>query len=69
LFNDLAEPAMTVAPALKDLHQRVEQAVGLPIHVTGSGSTLFILCEPSNQTLQAIRESARDATVIPARLI
>lgn len=42
-FNDLARPALTAYPELAALRDRVAAAVSLPVHVTGSGSTLFIL--------------------------
>ncbi len=45
LFNDLAEPACRVQPPLTDLRQRLADTLGRPVHVTGSGSTLFTLAE------------------------
>lgn len=43
LFNDLAPAAGAVEPRLKDLRDRAAQAINRPVHVTGSGSTLFAL--------------------------
>lgn len=43
LFNDLAPPAELVAPNLRDLRAAVESSTALPAHVTGSGSTLFLI--------------------------
>ncbi|MBL0921906.1 MAG: hypothetical protein IBJ10_07235 [Phycisphaerales bacterium] len=43
LFNDLAAPAELVAPGLRDLRAAVEAATAVPAHVTGSGSTLFLV--------------------------
>ncbi|MBL8765022.1 MAG: hypothetical protein JNM07_12205 [Phycisphaerae bacterium] len=43
LFNDLAAPAETVAPELPDLRRRAAAVLGVPVLVTGSGSTLFAL--------------------------
>ena len=43
-FNDLAAPAMSVAPELAEVHDRVAAVAEVPIHVSGSGSTLFIPC-------------------------
>ena len=45
LVNDLAEPACRVEPRLAELRHRLSEAVDLPVHVTGSGSGLFILCD------------------------
>ena len=43
-FNDLAAPAMSVAPALGEVHARVSAMAEGPVHVSGSGSTLFLPC-------------------------
>ena len=43
-FNDLAAPAIAVAPVLEDEIAEVEAATGRPVHVSGSGSTLFVIC-------------------------
>jgi 4-diphosphocytidyl-2-C-methyl-D-erythritol kinase len=44
-FNDLAEAALDVAPALGETRARVERIAQSPVHVSGSGSTLFIVCD------------------------
>ena len=44
-FNDLADAALAVAPALAELRTRVAQISELPVHVSGSGSTLFVVCD------------------------
>lgn len=44
-FNDLAEPAMRVEPRLRQLADAIHHQTGQPIHVSGSGSTLFIVSE------------------------
>jgi 4-diphosphocytidyl-2-C-methyl-D-erythritol kinase len=41
LFNDLAEPAMHVAPGLRSVRDRAAEAIGDAVHVTGSGAGLF----------------------------
>ena len=46
-FNDLAGPAMAVEPALHDLHARLMACTDEPVHISGSGSTLFIPCSDS----------------------
>ena len=43
LFNDLAEPAFDLHPALAEDARRVAETAELPVHVSGSGSTLFVL--------------------------
>ncbi|MBC7773478.1 MAG: hypothetical protein H7210_13355 [Pyrinomonadaceae bacterium] len=43
LFNDLAAPACRVEPQLQGFIDRIRALTPLPVHVTGSGSTLFIM--------------------------
>lgn len=71
LFNDLAEPAMRVAPSLRSVHAACER-VRPPFHVTGSGSTLFTLvatdeAEELARTLRAALPS--DCRVLSARVL
>ena len=63
-FNDLAEPAMTVEPRLRALHDRVRAELGLPCHVTGSGAALFVLCPDADAARAAADRIAR-ATAVP----
>jgi len=50
LINDLAAPAFEVVPWLKTLRDQASSAINRPIHMTGSGSTLFTLTNSSVQT-------------------
>ena len=50
LFNDLADPAMTVAPGLRTHHEAIAALVDAPVHVSGSGSTLFVICRNSMES-------------------
>lgn len=71
LFNDLAEPAMRVAPALRSIHAACEQ-IRRPFHVTGSGSTLFTLVAPAEAAERAAELRAAlpgDVRVRPARVL
>ena len=71
LFNDLAEPAMRVAPRLRSAHAACEQ-VHRPFHVTGSGSTLFTLAAPTDaDTLVGALRAAlpADTRVLAARVL
>lgn len=45
LFNDLAKPAMSVRPDLATLRDALAHRWHAPVHVTGSGSTLFAIGE------------------------
>lgn len=43
LFNDLASAASRVRPALGEVRGAISAGLGCPVHVSGSGSTLFCL--------------------------
>ncbi len=47
LVNDLEPAAFFIAPQLAELRQRAAELAGHPVHLTGSGSTLFTLCGSS----------------------
>ena len=60
LFNDLSEPACIVAPELAELREALAARVARPVHVSGSGSTLFFLARDADEAArlaQAVRES------------
>jgi 4-diphosphocytidyl-2C-methyl-D-erythritol kinase len=44
LVNDLEPGAFFVAPWLEGLRSEAEKVIGRRVHLTGSGSTLFVLC-------------------------
>lgn len=53
-FNDLAEPAFEVAPKLRGEREEISELIQRPVHVSGSGSTLFFLCNgPAESELLA----------------
>lgn len=45
LFNDLTEAALLVEPTLGDVRQQIEALATRPAHLSGSGSTWFVLCD------------------------
>ena len=45
LENDLTEAALDVCGGLSVLRSRAVTAAGAPVHMTGSGSAMFILCD------------------------
>lgn len=59
LFNDLAEPACVVEPRLREALGRIRAALGpgTPVHVTGSGSTMF--CLPESHAMDAAAAAIR----------
>ncbi|MDH3584046.1 MAG: hypothetical protein OER86_07515 [Phycisphaerae bacterium] len=44
LANDLDVAAFAARPELRELHRRTQQAAGRPVHLTGSGSAMFMVC-------------------------
>lgn len=64
-FNDLQEPAFLVRPALRELHHDLESKLNQPIHVTGSGSTLYLIA-PSAMTSKALARRITALTKLPA---
>jgi len=71
LFNDLAAAAEAVAPDLGPLRAAAARAVGRPVHVTGSGSTLFVVCADGDDVpavAQAVEAAAPGCAVAMTRL-
>jgi 4-diphosphocytidyl-2-C-methyl-D-erythritol kinase len=58
--NDLLEPARVVRPRLKAIHERLESVLARPVHMTGSGSGLFVLCDGRAQARETYRQLPRD---------
>lgn len=52
LVNDLAAPARQTYPQLAELWDRLGAQTNVPIHVTGSGSGLFVLCDTAAEARQ-----------------
>lgn len=66
LFNDLAQPAVSVQPELGVLLAALRDALGQPVHVTGSGSTLFTMGHADESAIEAIAPGCR---VLHTRLV
>ena len=56
LFNDLASPAIAVRPELGVIRADLERELGLPIQVSGSGSTLFCVGSDMDRAAERARE-------------
>ncbi|MBG83966.1 MAG: 4-(cytidine 5'-diphospho)-2-C-methyl-D-erythritol kinase [Phycisphaerae bacterium] len=71
LFNDLADPALKVAPGLGNIREQLAGIAGLPVHVSGSGSTLFIACADvaAATALAAEIQSTTGLSTIPVSAI
>lgn len=64
-FNDLSDAAYAVAPALIDVRRKIEAIAELPVHVSGSGSTLFVVCD-SNIHADALAGAIEMRAHLPA---
>jgi 4-diphosphocytidyl-2-C-methyl-D-erythritol kinase len=64
-FNDLAEPAIAVAPVLADELAQLRAITGRPAHVSGSGSTIFALCDGRLEA-DLLAEQVRTRARLPA---
>ncbi|KKL53815.1 hypothetical protein LCGC14_2271640 [marine sediment metagenome] len=53
LVNDLSEAAVQVRPALADIRTRLGDATAMPVHITGSGSAVFMLFDSVERLLEA----------------
>lgn len=65
LFNDLARAAMRIAPPLENSLAGLSDLAGRPAHVTGSGSTIFVVCD-SQVEAQHLAEAVERRLHMPA---
>lgn len=65
LFNDLAPAAERVRPALAGLRAGLAAGLGEPVHVTGSGSALFLLCDEGEAGSLAARAGELAGRLLP----
>jgi len=70
-FNDLAEAACQVEPQLAAARDAVRESVDEPVHVTGSGSTLFVIAEstPHAHDLAHRITERTDLPCVPTRTL
>lgn len=71
LFNDLAQPACVVANGLGQAKGTLQNALGTPVHITGSGSTLFALASSAQEAtrLAALAQKTSGLPAIAAQTI
>lgn len=65
LINDLAEPAMTAVPALREHYEAVSRLAERPAAVAGSGSSLFVICDDALHA-EALAGSIEAELALPA---
>lgn len=64
-FNDLADAAQRVAPAMVDDLNGIAGIADIPVHVCGSGSSLFVICADAMHAA-ALATTASTRLRIPA---
>jgi 4-diphosphocytidyl-2-C-methyl-D-erythritol kinase len=67
LRNDLRRAAEAVEPQLAALAARAERAAGLPVHMSGSGSTMFVL--GNSGAAARLSEALPGCAIVPTRLV
>jgi 4-diphosphocytidyl-2-C-methyl-D-erythritol kinase len=69
LFNDLAAPACAIAPDLAQVLDQTSAIAGAPAHVSGSGSTVFVVCangaDHAADTATRIERESDDLVALP----
>ncbi len=65
IFNDLLRAAFHVQPNLQVLHEKLVDLSGRPVHLSGSGSCLFVLADNLEEA-EHIRGLITDTLRLPA---
>jgi 4-diphosphocytidyl-2-C-methyl-D-erythritol kinase len=66
LVNDLEPPAFDLSPPLKELKEALEHGLGRIVRMSGSGSSLFTLCDGGADEAEAIARRFRDMLMVDA---
>lgn len=64
-FNDLAQAAMEAAPRLREDLRSLSDLAERPAHVTGSGSSIFVLCDDEMHAI-ALADACERRLKLPA---
>jgi 4-diphosphocytidyl-2-C-methyl-D-erythritol kinase len=65
VFNDLANAAVRTAPELEEILARLSELAERPAHVSGSGSSVFVLCDDALHA-QFLAEAVEKEQQLPA---
>lgn len=65
IFNDLSAAAVSVAPELEGLISQLSDLAERPAHVSGSGSSLFVICDDPLHA-EALADAAEKQLDLPA---
>ena len=63
LRNDLEPAAFALRPELGDLRQALQRRLGRIVRMSGSGSSLFTLCDAGDEAATMTRQAREDASI------
>lgn len=70
LFNDLTPAAARVEPRLTQIIEQVQRLTARPAHMSGSGSTIFVLAKDDTEARAlAVKLVAEGLTAVPSRFV
>jgi 4-diphosphocytidyl-2-C-methyl-D-erythritol kinase len=72
LINDLEPAAFAIRPELEELQRTLEQRLGRPVRMSGSGSTLFTLYDSEDEAAvaaQRVVPRQNDCTIAAATTV
>ncbi len=69
LFNDLALPAQRHQPDIQTLLRRLARITSEPVHVSGSGSTLFLITPNTQELITSIQDQIHNIRCIRVRTL
>lgn len=68
LRNDLARPARRICPGLAATWDQLRHALPIPVHLAGSGSALFVLCD-DHAELQGVLAAVEPSLPVTCRIV
>jgi 4-diphosphocytidyl-2C-methyl-D-erythritol kinase len=64
IFNRLTDAAATMNAEMADLQHRFQHAAGRPAFMSGSGSTVFVVCRSAREAREVQRTAERKLRVV-----
>lgn len=69
LINELAAASVVVEPRLGTIQRQLSQQLNMPIHVSGSGSTLVMIGHLDDQGCHVVREICDECVLVSTTLL
>ena len=64
-FNDLTDAAFEVEPELRVMHQMLCELAGVPVHVSGSGASMFVVAKNPDEAEKIRHQICQDVHALP----